>query len=115
MILWAKDGPVCGQDSDKDIVSFVDKYATCKKDKDIAGLVNYQTHRHTKTCRQTGKSICRFSFPIPPFPYTVVLEPLSSISSDDKKKYLEKYDQIVTALNSLYKEDINLPFECFLQ
>ena len=73
MIIWVKDAPVHGISSDVSVAAFVDKYSTCCKDKAIPSLINYQTHRHAKTCRKHGKAICRFNFPIPPMPETVVL------------------------------------------
>ena len=39
-------------------------------------LVNLQTHRHSKTCKKKGQEICRFNFPLPPMPHTMILNPL---------------------------------------
>lgn len=62
----------------------IDRYVTCKNDKDMPNLLNYQTHSHARTCRK--KAICRFNFPLPPVPYTVVLVPLH----DEEEKMLGK-------------------------
>lgn len=59
-----------------ELKNFIDNYVTCKKDEDMPNLVNFHTHRHARTCRKKCKAICRFNFPLPLMPYTVVLDPL---------------------------------------
>lgn len=58
------------------------------QNKTLQNLVNYQTHRHARTCRKKGKAICRFNFPIPPMPSTVILQPLND--DDESKGVAEK-------------------------
>lgn len=57
LLIWIKDAPVYGQSHLSDVISFIDKYVTCKKDITIPSLVNNQTHRHARTCRKKGKAI----------------------------------------------------------
>lgn len=47
LLIWITDAPVYGQSHLSDVISFIDKYVTCKKDITIPILVNYQT----QTCR----------------------------------------------------------------
>lgn len=83
-----------------------------KKDEDMPNLVNYQTHRHARTCRKKSKAICRFNFPLPPMPYTVVLDPLQ----DEEEKMLGKENfQKVAKFVSEVKTASTLSFEEFLQ
>lgn len=49
----------------------------------MPNLVNYQTHRHARTCRKKEKAICRLNFPIPLMPSTVILQ---ALNDDDKSK-----------------------------
>ena len=49
-------------------------YITCKNDQsdEMRELVN----RHAKTCKKDGHKICRFNFPLPPVPRSMILKPL---------------------------------------
>jgi len=51
--------------------------------------MNLQTHRHAKTCKKGGHKICRFNFPIPPVPRSVILETLKEtyFNEDELKKW----------------------------
>lgn len=111
MLVWVKGAPVHGVDNDTTIAAFVDKYVTCKNDTTIPELINYQTHRHARTCRTKGQNICRFNFPLFPMPETTLLSPLDSGSRD---KYGQQLERIVTLLNDLHKADTNISFEAFL-
>ena len=56
MLFWIENAP-----SEEAIVQFVDKYLTCSAaNENTAHLVELQTHNHSRTCRKTGKVICRF-------------------------------------------------------
>lgn len=77
LLLWIEYAPIYGKATNEEIQNIVDKHATCSKNDDIAELVNYQTHRHSRTCKSGGKNICRFNFPLPPLPETLILEPLN--------------------------------------
>ena len=72
-ILWIKNAPKLGVDPDTAISDFVDRYIHCKipQDEQLAELVcKVQKHRHSATCRRHGN--CRFHYPRPPSPVTVV-------------------------------------------
>ncbi|XP_078353763.1 uncharacterized protein LOC144638437 [Oculina patagonica] len=78
-------------------------------------LVNLQTHRHAKTCKKAGHKICRFNFPLPPMPRTMILTPLDSSCFDEEGEKLIKgnAEKINKVLDSMkYGEDIS--FEHFL-
>lgn len=113
LLVWIKDAPVYGQSDISDVLSFIDKYVTCKKDTTMPSLVNYQTHRHARTCRKKGKAICRFNFPIPPMPSIVILQPLNE--NDEEKGIAEKnYLKIATLMNEMSNAD-GLSFSDFLK
>jgi hypothetical protein len=111
MIMWIKDAPVHGVSSDRAVAIFVDKYITCCNDESIPILINYQTHRHAQTCKKGGKKICRFNFPVPPMPETVVLHPLDKTC---KKVSLDKYNEMISTLNDAHKADSFMSFDDFL-
>lgn len=55
MLVWIKDAPVYNGTCQKKVENFIDSYVKCKKDEDMPNLVNYQTHRHARTCRKKVK------------------------------------------------------------
>ncbi|KAK3097672.1 hypothetical protein FSP39_011969 [Pinctada imbricata] len=86
------------------------KYVTCSNGNDnLSGLIELQTHKHSKTCRKKGKAVCRFGFPLPPLSKTMLLEPLET----DVEKYKKKYDEIQEKINK-YKDGMNFSYDQFL-
>ena len=66
MLIWLENAPTFGEDSDYDVVSFIDKIVTCEKpteNPDLLALVNRHVHRHSHTSRKKSKSVCRFNYP----------------------------------------------------
>ena len=116
-LFWIKNAPEYGKDTDQDIANFVDSYVSCKADQnDLTDLVNLQRHKHSKTCKKRGHAVCRFNFPLPPMPRTMILEPLSETDLDENvadilKKALER---IRTLLDSI-KADETMTFVEFLE
>lgn len=116
ILLWIDGAPKLGQNSEEEIGSFINKYVTCKKNPSIPNLVNYQTHRHARTCRKKGKSICRFGFPMPPLDKTLILEGLDENESNEISAAQKNYENIMAYLNS-YKpgDNCDFSFKDFLQ
>ena len=111
-ILWIKDAPKLNVNSDEDVCSFIDQYVKCNipDDEDLAQLVTkVHRHRHSATCRKHGK--CRFHYPCPPSPETVIAR-LSTAATYPE----ELAEQAVKALAAVRKvlddkdtpEDINM-------
>lgn len=96
--VWIIDAPTVQKNTYKEVAEFVDKYITCNAQSADPQLINYQTHRHARTCMKKNKPICRFNFPIPPMPNTVVLSPLE----EDDEHYTQAttdYQKVVEFLN----------------
>lgn len=58
MIVYCKDAPIFGQDSDEDVCEYIDRFITCHKpeeESEISELVKFQTHKHTHTCKSPRK------------------------------------------------------------
>ena len=95
----------------------MDNYVSCKVDSDyLTDLVNLQRHKHSKTCKKKGNAVCRFNFPLPPMPRTMILEPLSDADlhenvTDTLQKAL---GQIHSLLDSI-KADETVNFVEFLE
>ncbi|CAB3987819.1 ATP-dependent DNA helicase PIF1 [Paramuricea clavata] len=116
-LFWIKNAPEYGKDSDEDIAKFVDRYVSCKADSDdLTELVNLQRHKHSKTCKKRGHDVCRFNFPLPPMPRTIVLEPLSETDVDENvADILKKALQRICSLLDSIKADETMTFVEFLQ
>ena len=71
-LLWVKDAPVYGTDSDEDVLAFIDKYQTCPfpSNQQLQKLVKLQTHVHSSGCLRNG--MCRFGIPKSPSPCTLI-------------------------------------------
>ena len=88
-LFWVKGAPQYERSCNEDIVKFVDKYITCFKpnsSNEMEDLINLQMHRHAKTCKKAGQKICRFNFPLPPMPRTMILTPLDKLDFDEEKQ-----------------------------
>ena len=111
MLVWIENAPTLETNSEREIVQFVDKYLTCNTDNEkTANLVGLQSHKHSRTCRKKGKPICRFGFPLPPLPRTMLLYPLE----EDVDKYKMKNTELLKAMNE-YKDNVDMTFEEFLE
>ena len=69
-VLWIKDAPKYGVDSNEDICAFIDQYVSCSipahdsKLRDMVLLL--QQHSHSSYCKRNKQ--CRFNFPQTPSP-----------------------------------------------
>ena len=81
-----------------------DAFMSCNVPSDNPELKNtvtmVQKHKHTKSCLKRGKG-CRYGFPKLPVPETVIAQPLTGDTEDDKKT-LEKAKSVISkAINIL--------------
>lgn len=79
-------------------------------------FVNYQTHRHAKTCKKRGGNVCHFNFPIPPMAKPIILTPLAENTEDTNEWQQHKinYSNIKVLLEQMKLGD-DITFEEFLQ
>ena len=117
MLIWLENAPTFGEDSDCDVVSFIDTIITCEKpteNPDLLALVNRQVHRHSHTCRKKSKSVCRFNYPQPPMRSTKILYPLD-IDMDDNEvdQHKDTWKFVKKHLNDM-KEGEDITFDQLL-
>lgn len=113
MLVWTSDAPKHKENSEEEIEAYVDKYVTCglqENNPQMKQLVELQVHKHSKTCKKGGKSVCRFGFPLPPLPKTMLLEPLDV----DIEHYRKMYSDIQKKMND-YKDGCSLDYDSFLE
>ncbi|XP_030832915.1 uncharacterized protein LOC584759 isoform X5 [Strongylocentrotus purpuratus] len=108
-LFWVKDAPEHGYSSDEEVVSFIDKYISCKipseqEDPELHEIITHvQQHskKHSKSCKKKGKT-CRFNFPRPPSDRTCVLYPKEGNPDeiDSAKQLLESIKNAVNQENN---------------
>lgn len=114
MLIWLKDAPQFGTDSDAKVTSYIDHIITCQKPKDneeLLKLVARQVHRHSHTCRKNTKRECRFNYPQPPMRQTEILYPLDTdIAKTETKKHENTWKSIKLYLDDI-KEGEDISFD----
>ncbi|XP_058494640.1 uncharacterized protein LOC131465769 [Solea solea] len=76
-LFWIENAPKIDENTDEEVVQFIDKYVTCELPSQDEGLLDIVTSvqqhskRHSKTCRK-NKTVCRFNFPRPASSQTFV-------------------------------------------
>ena len=90
---------------------FIDGFTTVSLNPNFVGVdvveivKSVNVHHHTKTCRKYDSS-CRFNYPKPPTPTTIVAKPLKG-SKDENSKTLSKYQDIIQKVtNVLIQENV---------
>lgn len=100
-VIWVKNAPQFRNNSNKEIESFVDKYISSDKSLLPVALQEAQTHKHSRTCKKKGHSICRFHYPLPPMNRTMVLEPLGETNVSKLSLLKNKAKEIFTYLQNV--------------
>ncbi|XP_078535010.1 uncharacterized protein LOC144821653 [Lissotriton helveticus] len=119
MLLWIKDAPKFGRDSDETVLSFIEQYATCDisnstTDKDLRGKVlRFQSHRCGKYCRRKFKSKskfytkCRFGFARPVLSKGRVNNLMSSLRHNIRRRSPKNTYNLRRGEESKYINDYN--------
>ena len=95
------------------LVKFIDSFitvSTCEAvvGKDVAKAVKeVNQHRHSKTCRKYGGN-CRFNYPRPPAPFTMIVQPLVDSDSKRRDKKLNNCARIISDVMSVVADEDNL-------
>ncbi len=94
-MIWIKNAPRYGVDDNEDVCRFIDQYITCSIPKDEGKLKDLvlllQQHKHSSYCKRNN--VCRFSFPHPPSPETLIAEPAED--SSDAIEVLKKVRKVL--------------------
>ena len=99
-LLWVKDAPKIGRDTNNVVCAFIDKYITAsilpamhKTSHNNALVTKLQKHSHSDYCCRNKK--CRFGFPKAPYLHTIISQPVEPNSCDNN---LHKAKQILEAM-----------------
>ena len=98
MLAWIQGAPKYGENDDAEVIEYVDRVASCSVDvpEDLQNLVEFQKHKHSRTCRKAGKPVCRFGIPFPPMRKTTVIQPFVG---EDRSIYEDYYITVQEHLN----------------
>lgn len=112
MLIWVECAPKFQEQSDKEVIEFINKIISCHKPTDnpkLLNLVNRQVHRHSHTCRKNTKSDCRFNYPQPPMRQTRILCPLDKdMQQNAIKRHKDTWKAIKIHLDEVMEgEDIS--------
>jgi hypothetical protein len=113
-LIWIKNAPKFRVNSKEEIENFVEKYISTDKSLLPSTLQEAQTHKHSRTCRKKGQSICRFHYPLPPMKQTTILEPLENTDAKTLLYLQNKAKDIFLYLKQL-ETGIDMKFEDFLK
>ena len=110
MLAWIESAPKFGENQEDEVIEYIDKVASCSSQVPLENekYIDFQKHKHSRTCRKGGKPVCRFGIPFPPMRKTTIIRPYDG---SERECYEEKYNSIREQLNSL-KDD--LCFDDFL-
>jgi hypothetical protein len=81
MVVWLKNAPSYFKDNLNKYTceKFIDSFVTCNANHP---KIELQTHKHRQTCKiirpKKDKNSCRFNFPLPIIPRTLILDPLTN-------------------------------------
>ena len=102
-ILWIKDAPQYGKDSDEKVTEFIDKYQVCSyphDDEELQSLVQLQKHTHSSSCLRYG--LCRFGIPKMPSPLTLISS--EPENDNDKVKIVNGAKQVFSQVQKILDE-----------
>ena len=92
MLVYCEDCPRYSKTANNEpIIKYADTHISCSTDvpDHVKPYLMLQKHKHSRTCRKSGKSSCRFGFPLPPFNKTVILKRNPSATVEQRKRYKE--------------------------
>lgn len=95
-IFWVENSPIYDEASEENVIKFIDQHITCSKitNTESDEYTYLQTHKHTNSCKKTGKRECRFGFPLPSMKCTCILEPLAKDIDQQELKKTSRKQQI---------------------
>ena len=111
MLAWIENSPKYKVNTDAEVLDYIDQVSSCSAAvaSDIEEYLDFQKHRHSRTCRKGGKPVCRFGIPFPPMRKTTIIGPYVG---EDRSVYQEYYKRIQKYLTNLERD---ITFDEFLE
>ena len=116
-LFWVDGAPSLDTHSEEQVCDYIDQFISCSHDvtDEDRPYLDLQRHRHSKTCRKKGKTICRFNYPLPPMRSTRILSKLDDDEKEDNETLKQRYAKIETKLGELWKKERDFSFDEFLE
>ncbi len=119
-IHWIKDAPIydpSNPENDQNVISFIDSWISTEIEvqEEEKKYLNYQIHKHSRSCRKRGEPICRFGIPFFPMKHTAILKPLEEgeVDEDKLETLKEFYNELRITLNEM-GEGLDISHDQFL-
>ena len=111
MLAWIENAPKYAENKEEDILEYIDEVASCSSNimVELEEFLEYQKHKHSRTCRKGGKPVCRFGIPFPPMQETAIIRPFDG---ENRSVYEAYYNTIQGQLTKL---ETDVTFEEFLE
>ena len=89
------------EDDDLQVLTcFIDEFSTVSTHEATVGekiasqVLEVNIHHHTSTCYKEGSS-CRFGFPRPPAPHTIISKPVEGLNVSERRKLFRQHEEIL--------------------
>ena len=89
------------EDDDLQVLTcFIDEFSTVSTHEATVGekiasqVLEVNIHHHTSTCYKKGTS-CRFGFPRPPAPHTIISKPVEGLNVSERRKLFRQHEEIL--------------------
>ena len=105
-----KNDQMLENDDIRVLTTFADEFTTVSThgpsvgEKIVSQVKEVNTHHHTHTCYKKGNN-CRFGFPRPPAPYTIISRPVGEMDAADRKKLFKKHNDIISKVMLVVESD----------
>ena len=111
MLAWIENSPKYKENTEEEVLNYIDQVSSCSTavSDEFKHCLDFQKHKHSRTCRKRGQPICRFGIPFPPMRKTAIIGPYTG---EDRSVYEDYYRHIQKYLTNL-EEDIT--FDDFLK
>ena len=108
MLAWIQGAPQYGKN---EVLEYVDCVFSCSVDvpEDLQSILEFQKHKHSRTCRKAGKPIFRFGLPFLSMRKTTVIQPHVG---EDRFIYEGYYTTMQEHLNNVEQDET---FDEFLE
>ena len=102
ILAWIKESPKYTENDDEEVLEYIDQVASCIADvpNEVSKMLDFQKHKHSRTCRNGGKPVCRFEIPFPPMQKTTIIQPYEG---EERSVYEDHYKTVCDYLRKLEK------------
>ena len=111
MLAWIDNSPKYNEATDAEVLNYIDQVSSCSAavSREFKEYLDFQKHKHSRTCRKGGKPVCRFGIPFPPMRNTKILGPYVG---ENLPVYQDHYKRIQKYLTELQTD---ITFDDFLK